>query len=199
MPSENFTPNNVWGSNTPEGAEEELVLPSGQNCRARRVTIESMIEAGILSQVDSLTALVDQYTRKVKGGSRVADGTPVLDQKILGDTEALKLMITMADRALPSIVVSPPVALHFQERTVGKTRVTRKLSEEDREKLRQETPGLIFTDQIDLEDKMELFEWGVGGLKAFSSFRRDGSSDDVGGVVARKGPASKAKRNPRSR
>lgn len=197
MPSDNFTPNNVWGSTAPEGSEEELTLPSGQTCRAKKVTVTSMIEAGILNNADSLTAMVDQYTRTVKGG-KVADGTPVVDNKILGDSKALKMMIEMADRSLPAIVVSPPVTLHFSERTVGKTTVTKKLTEEERDKLRAATPGLIFTDQIDLEDKMELFEWGVGGLKAFSSFRQ-GSTADVGDVVALNGPKAKAKRRPRSK
>lgn len=196
MPSDNFTPNNVWGSTAPEGSEEELTLPSGQTCRARKVTVTSMIEAGILNNADSLTAMVDQYTRTVKGG-KVADGTTVVDNKILGDSKALKMMIEMADRSLPAIVVSPPVTLHFSERTVGKTTVTKKLTEDERDELRAVTPGLIFTDQIDLEDKMELFEWGVGGLKAFSSFRQ-GPTTDVGDVVPVLGSAPKTKRRSRS-
>lgn len=199
MPSDNntFTPNNVWGSTAPEGQEEELTLPSGQTCIVRKVSIEGMIEAGILAQADSLTALVDQYTRKVKGG-KVQDGTPVLDEKIMGDGQAMKLMIEMADRSLPSIVVSPPVRLHFSERKVGKTTVTKKLTEDERETIRSAAPGTVFTDQIGLEDKMELFEFGVGGLKGFSSFRGQ-SGDDVGSVVPLNGPADKAKRRSRNR
>lgn len=193
MPSD-FTPNNVWGSAPAEGAEEELTLPSGQTCRARKVTIEGMIAAGILSEADSLTGLVDQYTRKVKGG-KGADGVKV-DESILGDTKALQLMIQMADRAMPAIVISPPVKLHFQERKVGKTTVTRKYTEEERAKLRQETPGLVFTDQIDLEDKMELFQWGVGGLRAFSSFLGQ-PTDAVGSVVPGVRPKKSSKRSSR--
>lgn len=196
MPSD-FTPNNVWGSTAPEGSEETLILPSGQNCLAKKVSVTSMIEAGILNNADSLTAMVDQYTRKVKGG-KVADGTPVVDSKILSDSQALKMMIEMADRAIPAIVISPPVHLHFSERTVGKTTVTKKLNDEERAILRAETPGLIFTDQIDLEDKMHLFEWGVGGLKAFSSFR-EGPTTDVGNVVPLGGPAKPSKRRSRGK
>lgn len=193
MPSE-FVPNNVWGSATGEGAEEELTLPSGQTCRARKVTILSMIEAGILNEADSLTALVDQHTRKVKGG-KTADGVKI-DSSILADAEAIKKMIEMADRSLPSIVVSPPVMLHFQEVKVGKTKVTKKYSEEERNRLRADRPGLIFTDQIDLDDKMELFQWGVGGLKAFSSFPGV-ATPDVGSMVPVVGPSAKTKRRSR--
>jgi len=194
MPSE-FVPNNVWGSAASTEAEEELTLPSGQTCRARRVTIVSMIEAGILNEADSLTGIVDQYTRKVKGG-KTADGVKI-DNSILGDPKALALMIEMADRAVPAIVVSPPVSLHFYERKVGSTKVTKKYTDEERDKLRTERPGLIFTDQIDLDDKMELFQWGVGGLRAFSSFLGD-SPNDVGGVVPSVGPQKPTKRRSRS-
>jgi hypothetical protein len=196
MPSD-FTPNNVWGSNPSEGSEEELTLPSGQTCRARKVTITSLIEAGIMNEADSLTAMVDQHTRKIKGG-KVADGTPVLDQSILRDSSAISAMIMMADRALPSIVVSPPVSLHFTETVVGRTKVTKKIPESERNAMRLVQPGLVFTDQIDLEDKMHLFEWGVGGLKAFSSFRADTPSD-VGDLVPREGGKGPAKRRPRNR
>ncbi len=189
--------NNVWGSTAPEGAEEDLTLPSGQTCTARRVTIPDMVSAGILDKTDSLTALVDQHTRKIKGG-KGADRIE-LNNGILNDGAALAMMIEVADRCMPTIVVSPPVKLHFTETVVGKTTVRLRLSEEDRNKIRAET-GIdwIYTDQIDLEDKMHLFEWGLGGLKAFSSFR-GGSPDDVGSVVPRNGPPVKAKRNPRNR
>lgn len=196
MPSD-FKPNNVWASTAPEGAEEELTMPSGQTCRARKVTVTSLIEAGILSQADALTAQVDQYTRKVKGG-KVADGTPVVDEAILRDSSAIKAMIAMADRTMPAVVVSPPVALHFKDVTVGKTTVTKKLTEAERAAMLLTQPHLVFTDQIGLEDKMFLFEWGVGGLKAFSSFRGE-SPADVGSVVSIQGRSGKAKRRPRNR
>jgi hypothetical protein len=197
MPSD-FTPNNVWGSNAPEGSEEELTLPSGQTCRARKVTVTSLIEAGVLNEADSLTAMVDQHTRRIKGGKGVPDGTVAIDQSIMRDSSTIKAMIMMADRTLPAIVVSPPVALHFKDITVGKTTVTKSLPESERNAMRLVRPGLIFTDQIDLEDKMHLFEWGVGGLKAFSSFRAD-TPNDVGSVVPVSGGKGSAKRRPRNR
>jgi hypothetical protein len=197
MPSD-FTPNNVWGSTPAEGSEEELTLPSGQTCRAKRVTIEDMMTTGVLSQVDSLTAQVSQYVRGVKGGKGVADGAPVVDSSLLGDSAAMQAMIMMADRCIPQIVVSPVVMLHFEERTVGKTKVTKKLTEEQREEIRAERPGVIFTDQIDLTDKMHLFEWGVGGLKSFMSFR-EGASLDVGSLGTKPVGKKSAKRGPRSK
>jgi hypothetical protein len=187
MPSE-FTPNNVWGSTTAEGVESELTLPSGQTCRARRVTIESLLTGGVLNDVDTLTATVAQYTEKVRPGGKLkkANAPIEIDASILSDSATMTAMILMVDKCVPSIVVSPSVLLHFTERTVGKTTVRKVIAEEDR------TPGAIYTDQIDLVDKFELFEWGVGGLKAFQSFRGEPTTD-VGRVVpvAKSGKASK--------
>jgi hypothetical protein len=69
------------------------------------------------------------------------------------------------DKALPHIVVSPVVKLHFTETTVGKTKVTKTIPVEERE------PGVVYTDQIDLGDKAELFNWAAGGLAAMAQFR----------------------------
>lgn len=197
MPSD-FTPNAVWSSADPEGQTEELTLSSGQTCLAKRVTVTGLIESGILTQADSLTAVVDQYTRKVKGGKGIADGTPVIDSALLRDSATISAMIMMADRSLPAIVISPPVALHFKDVTVGKTTVTKALTPAERKDIQDARPGVVFTDQIGLDDKMELFEWGVGGLKAFSSFRREPQAD-VGGVVPIEGRRGKTKRRPRNR
>jgi hypothetical protein len=184
--NEGFTPNNVWASNLPEGSEEELTTPSGQTCRARRVTPQSMIATGLLSQVDTLTAVVDKHTRQIKGGNKVADG-PVLDQSLMTDPDAMVTMFEIADRVMPHILVSPPVVMHFTETVVGKTKVKRTIPAEERK------PGTIYTDMIDLEDKMFLFDWAMGGLAAFSTFRRD-SDSDVGDVANREERRGKAKR-----
>lgn len=203
MPSfdgDNFTPNNVWSSATPEGAEEELTLPSGQTCRARRMSIEGVIQTGLLDEVDSLTATVDQYTRKVKGGKGVPDGTVVVSDDLVKDVDALGKIMTMVDSLVPHIVVSPPVLAHWTEQTVGKTKVRKKIKPEDRQPTwnPKTKTGVIYTDMIGLDDKMHLFDWALGGLEAFSSFR-DGSSGNVGDVADGEGARRKAKRRSRPR
>lgn len=176
MPSSDFTPNNTWASSAPTGASEELTLPSGQTCLAKKMSIDSMIAAGMLAEADALTASVTKHTKKVKGGKRpskaVANGAPapaeageIDESAFLADPNALKSMITLMDRALPHIVVSPTVKLHFTETTVGKTKVTRLIPVEDRE------ASCVYTDQIGFEDKVELFNWAAGGLGSMLQFR----------------------------
>lgn len=197
MPSENFVPNNVWGSAVPEDSEQEITTPSGQTCRAKKLTIPSMMEMGILAEGDAITALVSKHIRKVKGGKGVPDGTTVIDEAaILGDPKALQSIIGLTDKVIPHVVTSPRVVLHYSETTVGKTKVTKKLDDDERALILAEYPGTVFTDQIDLEDKMFIFDWAAGGLKAMSSFR-NGPASDVGSVVDVPGAKNKAKRAPR--
>jgi hypothetical protein len=200
MPSSDFTPNNVWGTAEPVGAAHELTLPSGQTCQARKIGMEGLLEMGILDQADSLTAIAEKYTSSKKVGG--PDGPTVAetnDAALLADPAALKAVIGLADRAMPVIVVSPPVALHYSERVVGKTKVTKLLTEDDRVKIREERnqPGLIFTDQIDFADKMHLFDWASGGLKGLTSFRGESTADVgvVGAKPSRPKPTKRASRN----
>lgn len=195
MPSSNdqtFTPNNVWASAPIDGVQEELIMPSGQTCRARRISVQAVIETGMIGQLDSLTATVDSYTRKVKGGKGVPDGSVVMSDKLLGDTEALNLIIGAVDQIIPHVVVSPNVKLHYTQVKVGETVVTKLIKAEDRQ------PGQVYTDMIDFTDKMFLFEWSVGGLAGLTSFRGE-THGDVGDVELGQGPRGKAKRRNRNR
>jgi hypothetical protein len=192
MPSD-FIPNNVWASNTPISAEEDLTLPSGQTCRAKKVGLEGLLEMGILEKADSLTAMVSQYTTEVKNNG--PDGpteSKVDDRAILRDPNAMKSIIEMVDRALPVIVTSPSLRLHFTEVKVGKTTVTQMIPAAKREK------GVVYTDQVGFEDKMFLFEWASGGLASFLGSASK-SPADVGNVVHVAKPKKSAKRASRGK
>lgn len=172
--SQPFAPNSVWADAIPIGTEEELTTPTGQTCRARKMSIEGMITAGILTDADALTSTVAKHSRKVKGAKNKADGTELDEMSLMKDPEAITTLVMLMDRALPHIVVSPVVKLHFTETTVGKTKVTKKISPEERAEIRENNPGqvIVFTDQIDFADKMWLFDWAAGGLGAMLTFRQ---------------------------
>lgn len=177
MPSSEFAPNSVWASSAPSGQEEELTLPSGQTCRAKRMSIEAMIQEGLLAESDALTAIVSKHIQTVKGkkGKKAA---PVPEQEVnvmslMKDPQAVKDIIGMVDQLLPHMVVSPVVMLHYSTTTVGRTKVTKLLPEEKRQEIREENPDkvIVFTDQIGFEDKMFLFDWAAGGVGVMLAFR----------------------------
>lgn len=174
MPSSNdFTPNTVWAEAPASGSEEEITTPTGQTCRAKRMSIENMIAAGLLTEADAITAQVSKHMRKVKGGKGKPDGQEMNLPGLMKDSQAITELITMLDKLMPFVVVSPEVKLHYSETTVGKTKVTKMLEEEERAAIRQENPDktIVFTDQIGLEDKMFLFDWSAGGLGTMLAFR----------------------------
>lgn len=185
-----FTPNNVWSTNPSSGTSEELTLPSGQTCLAHRLGMEGLVEAGILDNVDELTSLVDsKYIQKARGTKAESQ----LDMKgILSNPGGLKAIITLADKALPHIVDSPVVVLHYV--TSGNS--TRALTDTERQDILRDKPDAAFTDQIGLEDKMFLFDWAIGNLASMRKFRNDTRSD-VAGVADVPGVSRPAKRAAR--
>jgi hypothetical protein len=135
------------------------------------MSIEAMIESGMLADVDTLTSQVTKYTKKVKnktGGKSTAPAITSADEldpsSLLKDPKGIQLMIGLMDQVIPAIVVSPEVTLHFTKVTVGKTTVTKKIALEDRE------PGKVYTDQVGFEDKVFLFDWAAGGLGSMMKF-----------------------------
>lgn len=165
MPSSEFVPTNVWASNSAAGQTEELILESGQTCLAKKMSIDGMIESGMLAEADALTAQMTKYTRKVKGGKK-ADGVEIDEAALLRDSSGIQAMVALMDKALPHIVISPVVRLHYTETKVGKTTVTKTIPLDEREE------GVIYTDQVDFADKAELFNWAAGGLAAMLQFRK---------------------------
>lgn len=199
-PTNETTPgaiNNVWASNAASGAPEYLTLPSGQTCTARRLGIDGLIAAGILTDADSLTALVqdgpiEAGKAKLKGHQKTAkqqaaDEEAALLKKLMSDPTALKSIVTMADKAMPEIIVTPLVQLHYINSGQPNQRM---LTASERK------PGVIYTDQIPFEDKMFLFDWSVGNLQALHAFR-DGPSDTVDNVEPESGVSRPAKRASR--
>src|ERR1044072_2705997 len=76
MPSDQeFTPNAVWASSAPSGVEEELTLPSGQTCRAKRMSIEAMIQEGLLANSDALTEWGGKHI-KAERGKKAKNSSP---------------------------------------------------------------------------------------------------------------------------
>ena len=198
------TVNNVWASATPAtavGTVEFLTLPSGQTCYARRIGIEGMIEAGLLSEGDSLMAIVDE--KHVKRARENAGKNPkvqeVSDQaqamEIMRNPEMLKKIIFFVDRTLPVIVTEPSIRPPFKilapATTPGVLPDTEMILPDDREE------GCVYTDQVGLEDKMYLFQYCVGGTRDVETFRAQ-SDAAVAGVVDREGVQSAPRRGSRN-
>jgi hypothetical protein len=188
--------NNTWGSEVPEGSTRRIKLPSGNECDAERTGLEGIVKAGVLSEGDTLTDVIDKkHVRRVRGG-KSADRDEVNIQSLMDDPEALGKVVMTVDRALVHIVKNPTVALHFHDLDEPHPKtgaMTRRLPEDERK------DGLVYTDQIPLEDKMFLFNWAVGGGTPDAERFRGQSASAVAGVADGQGVQRKAKRNRRGK
>lgn len=179
----------VWASTAPliAGDEEELTLPSGQTCRARKIGMEGLLQAGLIGEADTLSSLVDQkHVRKVRGAKGKADGETLDAESLVKDSKGMAALMGMTDKALPMIVVSPVVRLNLDENG-------------DVIPLAKREKGVIYTDQIGMLDKFELFAWAVGDMAHLNTFRGGKAAGDVAAVGDGKSVPRATKRAPRAR
>lgn len=158
--------NNVWGQSAPLNQTDTLTLPSGQIVHARRVGLEALIKTGIIGEADALTQLVDQNHLR-RGGGKAKQQDPM--QAMMRDPRAFGTLMEIMDRSIPLIVVKPEVRLHMVEldRPAADGSKTRMLNDDERQ------DGVIYTDQIPITDKVDLLNYGVGGLTSLASFREE--------------------------
>lgn len=151
------------------GGMEDLVVPSGQTCLVRRPGLEGLIKAGVLRNVDSLSAIVgEKHIKKAKKGS---------DQKVnvdsvMKDPKALEEILHTVDKVVCHCVVKPEVFMAPNDVTLRKR-------------------GVVYTDMVDINDKMHIFNFVVGGTRDLESFR-SGLDDALGGVETGEGVPDEA-------
>lgn len=155
----------VWGAKT---AFIDLTVPSGQLCQVRQPGVENLIAAGMLDNADTLMGLVNDKVDKAKGKAPVkkkaADPTEIFKK----DPAQLTGLFAMIDKIVEHMVVQPTVI-----RPVVRVPVEDKPGEfTERPMMPEERdPEKIYTDSIDLGDRMFLFQYAIGGGDDVESFR----------------------------
>lgn len=149
-PQSKYVPTS-WGGAV--GGYEELVVPSGQTCLARRPGVEGLLKAGILHNLDILSVLVDKQMNEKDGSTSMT----TIEQDVsvvLEDPAKLEELLHVVDKVVCHVVVMPQVVLTPND-------VTRR------------KPGIVYADMIELEDKMYLFQYAVGGTRDIEQFRNE--------------------------
>lgn len=145
---------------------EDVTVPSGQLCLCRRPGIEVMIKAGILNDMDSLTSLV--MTEHLDDGQTKNTVKPEAMIEIMKNPKKAESMFHMLDKVVCFIVVKPEIHMTPNNRNSMK-------------------PNLIYAETVDLEDKMFLMNYAVGGTRDVERFRQESGlvvadMDDVASV-----------------
>lgn len=154
-PEDRYAPT-TWGSDS--SGLHELTVPSGQTCLVKRPGVQGLMAAGVLHNLDRLTALVDeQHVRRVKGQPSQVDV-----QSLMNDPEQIAHVLHTVDRIVSHVVVQPPVEMAPNDITSRKA-------------------GQIYTDMVEIEDKMFIFQFVVGGTRDLETFRLQ-LAESVGSV-----------------
>jgi hypothetical protein len=151
----------AWGSSTGAVAED-ITCPSGQRCLARRPGAEGLLRAGVIHDLDFLSTVVEEkHIKRVQGGK-----PNVKVEEILKDPEKVDKLVHMLDRVICYVVIKPELVMTPNDVTSRKS-------------------GIIYTDMVELDDKLFLMNYAVGGTRDLERFRRelDESVASVGAVT----------------
>jgi hypothetical protein len=158
----------TWKGRREANDSIELEVPSGNICLVRSLSIPEMLASGILS--DSLLPIVDSHVlkgqgkpprdfKKKKDAFGGTDPTPTISEvDLLSDPEALARMFDGIDKALPKILIEPELRYHKGD---------------DGEKIpaSERDEDVLYTDEVDFNDKLFIFNFMVGGTANLEQFR----------------------------
>lgn len=127
-------------------AGHDLEVPSGALCQVRRADLRVFMKTGRIP--NSLRSIMDSAI----GGKDI--DTTKLANDVLDNPELLDDMMTMVDTIVVECVMQPKV---YPVPTQGRPR----------------EPEFLYVDEIDLEDRMFIFNWTVGGSSDLERFREE--------------------------
>jgi hypothetical protein len=150
----------TWGA---VSAYEDLTVPSGQMCLVRRPGLEGLIKAGIVSNFDALTKIIGDQAERLKTGKEPKSDEEVMND-VMASPERLAEMMRVIDKIVIYVVVKPEIQSAPNDPT-------------------RRDPRVIYADVIDLDDKLFLMNFALGGVRDLSTFRQqyDTALGNVGG------------------
>ena len=165
----------------PEGTK--LPLPSGKVCLAINPGMEVFLEQGLIPN-----ALLPIVRRAVSEGRGLS---PKQVEEISEDPEVLADVIAFANRVTVASVVKPAVQmppLWTEEDRIAGLCAADLVGDPAKDK---RVDGILYADMIDLNDRLFILQWSVGGTKDLERFRIE-QADAVEGVLARQATTGEA-------
>jgi hypothetical protein len=161
---------------------EEITLPSGNVALVKRPGPQALLAEGVMPDV--LMPIVQQAIAKGKGMK------PQDTSKLMQDQDNIVQMLDSMDKLLCMVVVEP--AVHYHRKLVvpgkdGKIQGVDAVEEwVDIPEEERDADAYVYTDEVDLEDKMFIFQYAVGGTRDLERFRSEqqagvGNLPDVSG------------------
>lgn len=157
-------PTPISGWKTPAKDVKPTTLPSGNSARLRRVSLQTFLKTGRVPNV-----LMKPMKRAIE---KKQEMTPDELKELMSDPEAIGEMFKLVDMIAVDAFIEPKLT---------------PLPDDESEGRRED---LLYVDEIDLDDKMFIFQWMVGGTSDLEQFRNEqskqlaavSSSENVGGT-----------------
>jgi len=148
---------------------EDLEMPSGQLCQVRRPGLEGLMREGVLPRIDKLTDLVDKkHVKRVREGKMDIGEIDIASLAV--DQDQLMELLDVCDKVVEAVVVQPSVLRPIIRDQTGKP----VLDPEGKEQILppgMRDPEQVYTDYVDAQDRMFIFNYAVGGSRDLESFR----------------------------
>lgn len=174
MPNNQYSPT-AWGVQF-----LDLTCPSGQLCQVRWAGVQHLIAAGVIENVDTITAMVDQkHLKRVAGKARtdaekagqlMPDGSVIDTGSMMKDPAQVGRVFELIDKVVMHMVVQPAI-IPVPDDPTGRLAPDAILSQ-----------SRVYIDMIDLADKMFIFQYAVGGGTDLDQFRKQ-FNQGMGGVA----------------
>ncbi len=130
-------------------AGEDLELPSGNVCLAKKVGLQAFLKRGLIP--NSLLPIIEN---SLKQGKPVRPDDPTGGIKL--DLESLSSILDLQDEVTLASVLEP--------------KVSRVPAEGDPD-YKERNPDKLYIDDVDQDDKAFIFSWAVGGVSDLEQFR----------------------------
>jgi len=143
----------------------DLELPSGNVCFAKRKTLDVFLAEGVIP--NSLMQIIQQQLDETEGKTNDLQGEL---QKVASDPDKLRDIMALAD-AITVGCVKEPMCLSNLRSTGRVDEDGRPIMEVIPEADRDEE--LLYVDEVDMDDKMFIFQWAVGGTASVERFRSE--------------------------
>jgi len=148
---------------------EDIKLPSGNVALVKRPGPAALMSQGVLP--DDLTPIVNDALSKGKKVSKAQTA------EIMKDPKAIAGLMDSIDRISAVVIMEPPVKYHRRpilgddgEPVLGDDG---KEQWEDIPEAQRDPDEFIYTDEIDFDDKMMIFQYATGGTRDFHRFREE--------------------------
>jgi len=153
-------------------------LPSGNTAMCKRVKPEAFLQSGMIP--DPLSGMISKAINEKTGLP------PSKMQEMGEDPKMLASTLLMMDRVLsfcvvkPSVIMPPPCSVcnRYFTGEGGETHTNATNPEYHAYQEGERREDVLYTDEVDIQDKIFIFNWALGGTSDLMSFR-----DELQGTV----------------